>query len=195
MEDKTPALFFNHTQWDKHLISNGPIYENTPSPFRGTILIILNNSIMKIPQKIRDIKLTYHNLFLLGFHGEGKDTLNKPIYRIDLNSSYDKLEVILGNYPESNPNSGIVRVFQPGLKDQHCLTHEKKSGQSIKEVTKMDFVTEEDDENYYGIKYINFPEKWMNIAHSVTTVGRLCDIYKALTTKELDFSKLAKELK
>lgn len=148
-------------------------------------------------KKIRDIKLTHDNIYLLGFHGEGCTITKTPIYRIDLRSPLDQLELIIGDYPESNPNSGIVRVFHPELKDQHMYTYlKKKKGLTKKKIAKhIDYITHEDKENYYGIKYVTDKEKWMNIAHSVTTVGRICDIYKALTNKDLDLTRLKKSLK
>lgn len=145
-------------------------------------------------KNLRKIKLTRTVLQLLNFHGEGYDHVKRPCYRYDLGHGHRYLQVVLNDYPETNPNCGIVSIFFPEMKQQHMFTQEKKTGQSKKEVKKIDFVTEEDSEYFYGIKYLDVPSHTTPIAWHVTTVGRICDIYRALTMKSLNLKRLREEL-
>lgn len=130
-------------------------------------------------------KLTDDLLLRLGFHGEGKDILKKPAYRLtvpyrskDFKHGYHfTIQVVLGNYPESNPNSGIVSLYDPETKDAHCIVSEEKP--SNKKV--IDHLLDEDETHRVGIKYVTFKERCIPIAWHVTTLERLNQIYVALT--------------
>jgi hypothetical protein len=109
-------------------------------------------------------KLTPDILIKLGFNGEGRGITDRPLYRLEWQKNHYQLQVELGNYPETNPNSGIVSLYFPELR--------------------VDFVESEDEENVYGIKYVTFPAKQIPIAWYVTTIERLNAIYTALTGNE-----------
>ena len=131
-------------------------------------------------------KLTRDMLSDLGFVGEGKSLTGKPLYRIEWQKHMYLLQVELNDYPEDNPNSGIVSIFYPEYKDQHVFTHEKKKTKGEKwdrkqKSGKVDFIESEDEEYVYGIKYVTFPESYHPIAWHVTTLERLNAIYTALT--------------
>lgn len=131
----------------------------------------------------QNTKLTPEILLSLGFYGEGKSITKNPLYRIKCNHHY-YLQVELNDYPDTNPNSGIVSIFHPELKDQHCHVWEKKDQKSKKlkkRIKRIDYVESEDDEFIHGIQYITFHETHWPIAWHVTTVGRLNDIYTSLT--------------
>lgn len=133
-------------------------------------------------------RLTEDLLRRLGFRGEGKDIINHPAYRLEIpwdsktfKHSYSwQLQVVLGPYPDTNPNSGIVSLYSPALKDQHCITSEEK-GKKIRKGRKIDFLLNEDETHKVGYKYVDFPERCVAIAWHVTTLERLNQIYVALT--------------
>lgn len=133
------------------------------------------------------MKLTFEILMKLGFHSEGKSITDNPTYRLKIyknNKNFKywyswEIQIELGNYPASNPNSGIVSIYQPELKDQHCQTWEKDNGQ--KESKKIDFIQWREGGQVGGIKYITFREKTIPIAWHVTTLERLNQIYVSLT--------------
>lgn len=133
------------------------------------------------------MKLTFEVLMKLGFHCEGKDITDKPAFRLKIkhnsrsfkNGYNYELQIVLGDYPESNPNSGIISLHQPELKDMHCQTWEKDNGQ--KESKKIDFIQWREGGQVGGIKYVTFKEQTIPIAWHVTTLERLNQIYTALT--------------
>lgn len=133
-------------------------------------------------------KLTEDLLRRLGFHGEGKDIVNRPAYRLEIpfnnkrfkHHYHYQIQVVLSPYPETNPNSGIVSLYYPALKDQHCITSEEK-GKKVNKRKKLDFVLSEDETHRVGYKYVDFPERCTPIAWHVTTLERLNQIYVALT--------------
>lgn len=133
------------------------------------------------------MKLTFELLMKLGFHCEGKDIINHPVYRLKINHNgrrfkngyHFELQISLGDYPESNPNSGIVSLHQPEMKDMHCQTWEKDKGQ--KESKKIDFIQWRVDGQVGGIKYVTCKESTIPIAWHVTTLERLNQIYTSLT--------------
>lgn len=126
------------------------------------------------------MKLTENILQRLGFRGEGKDITNKPAYRLKVPSYYHyELQIVLGNYPETNGNSGVVSLYDAGVKDAHCLTWEKSDGKKTSK--KIDHIMWEADGQRGGLKYITLPARCIPIAWHVTTVERLNAIYTALT--------------
>lgn len=133
-------------------------------------------------------KLTEDLLRSLGFRGEGKDIINRPAYRLKVpwdsktfkHSYHFQIQVVLGPYPDTNPNSGIVSLYDPEMKDQHCIASEEKSKKGSKK-NKIDFLLSEDDTHRVGYKYITFPERCIPIAWHVATLERLNQIYVALT--------------
>lgn len=133
------------------------------------------------------MKLTEEILIRLGFHGVGKDIIGKPAYRLKVpydsklfqNGYSYEIQVVLGKYEETNPNSGIVSLYSKPMKDEHCLCSEKDDGS--KSSKKIDHVMWHADGERGGIKYISFPERCTPIAWHVTTVERLNAIYTALT--------------
>ncbi|MBS1756609.1 MAG: hypothetical protein JSU03_04975, partial [Bacteroidetes bacterium] len=50
---------------------------------------------------------------------------------------------------------------------------------------KVDYIGSEDSKYIYGIKYVTFPEKQINIAWNVVTLERLNAIYTSLTNNSL----------
>lgn len=128
------------------------------------------------------IKLDDNILIKLGFRGEGKDILNRPAYRLEVPNYHYQLQIVLGDYPESNPNSGILSLYEPKIKNAHCLTWEKDNGK--KESKRIDHILWTEDGQRVGIKYINLKERVIPIAWHVTTIERLNEIYVALTRNE-----------
>lgn len=135
------------------------------------------------------VKLTEDVLRKLGFRGEGKDITNKPAYRLEVpkGGKYDRyyhyqIQIVLGDYPESNGNSGILSLYDPEIKNAHCLTWEKDNGK--KESKKIDYIMWNEDGQRGGIKYVTFKERVIPIAWHVTTLERLNEIYVALTGNE-----------
>lgn len=128
------------------------------------------------------IKLTPSVLSDLGFIGEGKGITGNPLYRLEWAKNHYLFQVELHDYPESNPNSGIVSIYYPELKDQHVHSWDKKETKG--KTKRIDYIESEDDEHIYGIKYVTFPSRYFPIAWHVTTVERLNAIYIALTGNE-----------
>jgi hypothetical protein len=130
------------------------------------------------------MKLTESVLFKLGFRGEGRDIINRPSYRLEVPRGkrgyyHFEIQLVLNDYPESNPNSGILSLYDRGVKDAQCLTSEKDTGQ--KKSKKIDFIQWREDGHVGGIKYITLKERIIPIAWHVTTLERLNKIYTALT--------------
>ena len=141
-------------------------------------------------------KLTDDLLIKLGFHGEGRDIINRPAYRLkvqynipDQYGYHYQIQIVLENYPKDNPNSGIVSLYSPAIKDVHCLVEEHDGNE------KADHILWEDKENGLkgGIKYIDIPERCIPIAWHVTTLERLNEIYCALTRNSPLSTKKYKE--
>lgn len=129
-------------------------------------------------------KLTSEILCSLGFRGEGRDITNHPAYRLSVAISNElehyyhyEIQIVLMDLPETNPNSGILSLHDPGIKDAHCIVEEHDGSE------KADFVLWESKEEGLkgGIKYISFPDRTIPIAWHVTTLERLNSIYVALT--------------
>lgn len=126
-------------------------------------------------------------LLSLGFHGEGKDITNKPAYRLKVPYQsklckygyHFQIQVVLGPYPDTNPNSGVVSLYEPEIKDCHMVTSEEKGKESDK--NKIDHLLSEDDTHRCGIQYITLKERCIPIPWNVTTLERLNEIYVALT--------------
>lgn len=125
------------------------------------------------------IKLTHRVLSDLGFVGEGKSITGNPLYRFEWAKNHYLFQVELHDYPESNPNSGIVSIYYPELKDQHVISWDKIENKGKSK--RVDFIESEDEKNIYGIKYVTFHSRYFQIAWHVTTVERLNAIYTALT--------------
>lgn len=132
-------------------------------------------------------KLTDHILLRLGFRGEGKDILNEPAYRLKIpyNSKIFKdgylyqIQVVLKpELPDTNGNSGIVSLYDPGVKDAHCHVWEKDDGSKSKKIDKILWYG---DGQRGGYKYISFPPRCIPIAWGVTTIEKLNAIYTSLT--------------
>lgn len=144
-------------------------------------------------------KLTIELLNKLGFRGEGRNIINTPAYRLKvpfnayLNRHYHyQIQIVLGDYPETNGNSGILSLYDPGVKDAHCLIEERDGDE------KADHILWEDKEDNLkgGIKYIDIPSRCIAIAWHVTTLERLNAIYCALTGNEpLSTKEYEKEVK
>lgn len=58
------------------------------------------------------IRLTEDTLKRLGFTDSGKDYMGKTKWRIKLPYYYFQIQVVLGNYPERNPNCSIVSLYE-----------------------------------------------------------------------------------
>ena len=72
-------------------------------------------------------KLTDIKLLRLGFNIVGKDICDSPIYRrsgTTLNNYPFDIDVILSDYPETNPNIGIVILHMDECKDCPAPTNE-----------------------------------------------------------------------
>lgn len=138
------------------------------------------------------MRLTWEILIKLGFHGEGKDLTNKPCYRLrvpyrslDFKFGYHyQFQMVLNEeFPDSNPNSGILSLYSPAMKDCHMIC-------SDSDKTKVDFVMWDTKDRgdgkpeKGGIKYIDEKERNLYIAWHVTTLERLNEIYCALTRNE-----------
>lgn len=129
------------------------------------------------------MKLSESILLKLGFRGEGRDITNKPAYRLEVprNAKYGyygrEIQIVLGDYPDTNPNCGILSLYMSGIKDAHMIMEEKDSED------RADHILWEDKENGLrgGIKYIDMPERVSPIAYYVNTLERLNEIYCALT--------------
>jgi hypothetical protein len=132
------------------------------------------------------MQLTPHVLLQLGFRGEGKDTLKRPAYRLIVpphpktgNHYHWQIQVVLGDYPETNPNCGIVSLYDPSTKDAHVLTWEKDDGSKTSK--KIDHIEWISDGQRGGIKYMTFPERIVPVAHYIDTVEKLNRVYVGLT--------------
>lgn len=131
-------------------------------------------------------KLTHDLLIEIGFRGEGKSFTNKPLYRLKplknkiFGYYHFEIQMQLGDYPETNGNSGILSLYSKPIKDAHMLVEEYDSND------KADFAMWEDKENGLkgGIKYIDIKEFNQPIAWHVTTLERLNELYCALTQNE-----------
>lgn len=134
------------------------------------------------------MKLTEDILRKLGFYGEGKDIINRPCYRLKIpyGSKFFKhhynyeIQVVLGPYPDTNPNSGIVSLYSRPIKDAHCITQQDKKKKPSRR-NRVDYVLDEDETHKVGYQYVDFPERCFPIAWHVTTLERLNQIYTALT--------------
>lgn len=134
-------------------------------------------------------KLTQHLLLKLGFRGEGKDITNNPAFRLKVPKhgtngyyGYEIQVVLMPNLPSTNPNSGIVSLYDRGTEDAHCHAWDSKNDKGEIEKADIDFVQRVGDDGLrYGIKYITFPDRIIPIAWYVTTLERLNKIYVALT--------------
>lgn len=130
------------------------------------------------------MKLTTDLLIELGFRGEGKDITGMPVYRLEIPQGplgwygYGELQMSIGDYPETNPNSGIVSLYEKEEKDMHCLSSYKDTPKNRKKLARIDW---EIDEHIGGIEYVTFPERMKPIASHVVTLERLNAIYTALT--------------
>ncbi len=132
-------------------------------------------------------KLTHDLLYKIGFRGEGKDITNKPAFRFEVPKNeklvryyHYQLQIVLGDYPETNGNSGVLSLYDPPIKDAHMTAEERDN-------LKVDVVLWESEDigngtpSKGGIKYIDIPERNIPIAWHVTTLERLNQIYTALT--------------
>jgi hypothetical protein len=127
------------------------------------------------------MKLTPEILLANGFiELEEKDITDCSIYRLsDIQGPWGSygfdLEVVLGNYPESNPNSGILSIHLPSYTT--ALIPEDLWN-------KKEDWTEEDQERYEN-NLQTFEASRQPVAWHVTTLERLKDLVKSLTLKEL----------
>lgn len=122
-----------------------------------------------------ETKLTEELLLSMGFKRTKKDIRGFPTFRFTTpkhpNFGFGRdFQVQLGEYPDSNPNCGIVSIWDrahsvPGVRDDGKGGYEK-----------------------YKLK---LPELEIPIAWYVTTIERLNDIYTSITQNEplkpLDF--------
>lgn len=127
------------------------------------------------------MKLTPELLYKLGFRGEDKDITNNPAYRFEvpynpeLNRWYHyQIQIVLGDYPDTNGNSGVFSLYDPEVKDAHMTMQES-------EEEKADLILWDNEDGRGGIKYITIEERVLHIAWHVTTLERLNQIYTALT--------------
>lgn len=134
-------------------------------------------------------KLTEEVLIKLGFRGEGKDITNKPAYRLKVpyGGKYNRyyhyeIQIVLDDYPETNGNSGVLYLYNPEIKDAHCITWEKDDGS--KKSKNIDHIMWRQDGHRGGYKYITIKEMVIPIAWHVTTLERLNEIYVSLTCNE-----------
>lgn len=127
------------------------------------------------------MKLTPEILLANGFvELEEKDITDCPIYRLsDIQGPWGSygfdLEVVLGNYPESNPNSGILSIYMrpytvPMIPEDLWNKQEDWTDEDQRRT----------DENL-----VTFEETRQPVAWHVTTLERLKDLVKSLTLKEL----------
>jgi hypothetical protein len=141
------------------------------------------------------MKLTTNILLELGFRGEGKGITGRPTYRLKVppNKKYGKhyyyqLQIELGDYPTTNPNCGILSLYDPEIKHMHCLSSQDittelgtpKLGRKYGDVDFIDWI---DKKNNIcgGIKYITYSKRIVPIAHYIDTLEKLNAIYTALT--------------
>lgn len=125
-------------------------------------------------------KLTQDVLLAIGFRGEGRDITNSPAFRLEVpkNRKYGnypfQIQIVLEDYPEKNPNSGVFSLYSPAVKDSHMIV----SGDQ-----EHDFILEQGPtkEETAAIKYVDIPEKCQPIAWHVTTLERFNAVYTALT--------------
>lgn len=119
-------------------------------------------------------KLSGEVLVQLGFVPSGENFARRPRYHKAPQGYPFHIEVVLGPYPDTNPNSGIVSVYSPagvayGIPD---------------DLVSKESWTPEDEiraENHT----VPFDEMWQPVAWHVTRVGRLRAIYSALVGQEL----------
>lgn len=125
------------------------------------------------------MKLTPEILRKLGFRGEGRSLSNTPAYRLEVPKGeegyycYGQFQLVLGDYPDSNPNCGILSLYQPEVKDAHVLSDDSEQ--------KLDYILEDHGEYKVGYIYDTFSEDITPIANHVNTLERLNAIYTALT--------------
>lgn len=125
-------------------------------------------------------KLTPEILLSLGFVRVEED--NHPfddLFRLsDIKNQYGNhgldIEVSIGNYPESNPNSGVVAVYIPPY----------TSAVIPDDLWDKEDWTEEDQVRADN-NLVPFEESRQPIAWHVVTEERLKEIVKSLTLKEL----------
>lgn len=110
---------------------------------------------------------------------EEKDITDNSIYRLsDIQGPWGSygfdLEVVLGPYPESNPNSGILSIYMP----------EYTTSQIPEDLWDKKDWTEE-DQTRVDNNLVQFESHRQPIAWHVTTLERLKDLVNSLTLKEL----------
>lgn len=125
---------------------------------------------------------------ILKTHGfielEEKDNTGRPIYSLNnIKSKYDlyafNIQVVLNpQYPDSNPNSGIVSLFMPEL--TYSVIPE--------DLLHKDEFTEEDEKRVDENIQIE-PACVQPIAWHVTTYERLKKIVESLTLTNLEYGQ------
>ena len=119
--------------------------------------------------------LTGEKLLKYGFKIVGKDVLDNPIYRITPSEEYYfEIQVVLSNYPEDNPNAGILSIY-----------HAKQKCSAVpKDLWKKEKWTKEDEkraEEYtITLKEFNQPIAW-----GLTSEKRFITLFESLTDTKL----------
>lgn len=105
-------------------------------------------------------KLTEETLEALGFKNCGKDKWgNKNVYRIQPIYYAFQIQVILGDYPASNPNCGVLGIYTPEEEVKLYTTKGKLKKIKLKE-------------EYQPIAwYVNTPERLQSIIISLTHIN------------------------
>lgn len=115
-------------------------------------------------------QLTEKTLIKLGFEHTDKDRLDRNVYRLKVPNYYFQIQVVLGDYPASNPNCGIVSIYSP----------EEMVSAIPKDLYKKEKWTIKDKKRAKNYK-IKFPELIQPIAWYVNTNKRLRAIISSLT--------------
>lgn len=114
---------------------------------------------MKNKQNFPQIELREEDLIRMGYKKVGKDILGENIYRLKLPYYMYQIQVVLGPYPKSNPNCGIVSIYSPPEEVEGYTITGKKKIYKIKE--KIQPIA----------WYVDTPEKLFNIVVSLTTIN------------------------
>jgi hypothetical protein len=106
--------------------------------------------------KATELNRNRKGLKKLGFKKCGKDELGRIIWRIQPPYYVAQLQLVLGNYPASNPNCGVLSIHHP---EEEATTYSKKGKK----------------------KKILFKEKTFPIAWYIDSYKRLHDLIISLT--------------
>lgn len=126
-------------------------------------------------KKEKEIILTNNMLEVFGFQYCGQTITDNSIYRISDEDYPFYIQVVLGDYPRTNPNCGMVYIYRP-QEEVYSIP------QDLLDKEEWSYEDRVRAENHT----VTVDKLEQPIAYYVYNLERLKQVYKALTTKELE---------